>query len=88
MYRVHLWLVAYKLYLAQEAQSEPITVDDALERIYIPGDVRDVLRLVCEAPSTIVMILDCKKSQLSLTISFLNRRKPVNLKDVHLLFKS
>lgn len=62
-------------------------MDDALERIYIPGDVRDVLRLVCEAPSTIVMILDCKKSQLSLTISFLNRRKPVNLKDVHLLLK-
>ncbi|XP_052868866.1 uncharacterized protein LOC128277063 [Anopheles cruzii] len=59
MYRVHLWLVYYKVYLAQKALVVPLTSFTALEHIFIAHDFSDTIRRITEAPSMIVMILDC-----------------------------
>lgn len=58
MYRVHLWLVYLKLYLAQSIQVEPASLGGALHYIQIPDEHRELIRTVTEVPTTIVIILD------------------------------
>lgn len=58
IYRVHLWLVHLKVYLAQQCQVEPVTTPGALERITVRDDIRELLYTVTRVPSTLAMMLD------------------------------
>lgn len=53
MYRIHLWLLYYKLYLAQQIQTESVPLGNVLERIVIPDDS------VIKIPSIVSMVIDC-----------------------------
>lgn len=58
VYRVHLWLVQLKMYLAQQIQTEMPTVIDASERLVIEDEIREQLQTVSRVPSVIALILD------------------------------
>lgn len=58
VYRVHLWLFIYKLYLAQQIQSEDCNGNNVLQRLYIPDEQREIIASITEVPSLMSMILD------------------------------
>lgn len=57
LYRVGLWLVYYKLVLAQREQTEPCP-GKYLMRLSINPEIEDVLRPILEVPSVFSTILD------------------------------
>lgn len=58
VYRVHLWLAHYKVYLAQQVQSEMVTTLSAFDRITIHDEIREKLRTVTRVPSALALIYD------------------------------
>lgn len=58
VYRVHLWLAFYKMYLAQQIQVEMQNADEIFQRIFISDEVREIMHTVAEVPSLISLILD------------------------------
>lgn len=58
IYRVHLWLVHLKVYMAQQCQTELVTIPGALERVTVRDDIRELLLTVTRVPSVLAMILD------------------------------
>lgn len=57
IYRVHLWMAHYKVFLAQQIQTEPV-VAGALVRVHIPDETREILSTVLEVPSLMAIVLD------------------------------
>lgn len=58
MYRVHVWLVYLKLYLAQSVQTGPRTTNGIFfNTININDDIHNMLRTINIAPAIVVMIL-------------------------------
>lgn len=58
VYRVHLWLTIFKLYLAQQEQSEPRNGHDILMRVDLADQIRELLLTITEIPSLLSMIFD------------------------------
>ncbi|XP_017491504.1 PREDICTED: uncharacterized protein LOC108379631 [Rhagoletis zephyria] len=59
VYRVHLLLVHLKLYLAQQIQTEAVSVENALQHIFLADEIREELILITQVPNVMAMILDC-----------------------------
>lgn len=56
VYRVHLWMSHYTVFLAQQIQAESVS-PPALRRIHIPDEIREVLHTIMEVPSLMSLIL-------------------------------
>lgn len=56
VYRVHLWMVHYKVFLAQQIQAE-VVFQPALRRIFINDEMREILQTIMEVPSLVSLVL-------------------------------
>nr|QYW05760.1 MAG: hypothetical protein [Partitiviridae sp.] len=59
VYRVHLWMAHYKMYLAQQLQTEMCSGYNSFEYIDIPYEIKCVLDTIAEVPSLISFTLGC-----------------------------
>lgn len=57
VYRVHLWMTYYKLYLAQNIQSEPRN-SEPFVRIQINDDIRELIHSIVETVGLFSIVLD------------------------------
>lgn len=58
VFRIHLWLTFYKIYLAQQVQAEVLSALSVFMPLELPDEIRESLHSIAELPSIFVLVLD------------------------------